>query len=145
VITEGERMHLRSTENEAVFAIAPRVTPCQIIPVLDAATLEVIGRLGNVSSSGLMIVGRDSFAYRRVHEVRFELGPTDLVVIDVGVELVWSKSGGDSITSGFVMRRITRPMHENLRIWLDRHRHEIPYSACHLSRDADAVCDFAHA
>jgi len=134
-------MPLGTNEDEDSFRAAElRVMPQQRIPILNPDTLETIGWLGNISLSGLMIRSDDSFAYRHLHEIRFELGRGVHAPIDVGIQLIWSKSAADGhVASGFAIRRITPTTRSQLRCWIDQHRHEHVHRSNQLPRVCDAL------
>src|SRR5579859_7979159 len=126
-------------DDDASRIVELRVMPRQRIPVLNPETLEAIGWLGNISLSGLMIRSSESFAYRRLHEVRFELGLGELIAIDAGIQLIWSKSAPDAeVSSGFAIRRIAAPTRARLRAWIEQHRHEHMHRTNQLPCLADA-------
>src|SRR5689334_4268545 len=99
-------MPMGATDDEDSSRTAElRVMPQQRIPILDPETQATIGWLGNISASGLMIRSSESFAYSRLHEVRFELGQDESAAIDIGIQLIWSKSATDGhVASGFAIR-----------------------------------------
>jgi len=102
-----------------------RVTPQQRIPVIDPRTLQPVGWLENISLKGVMILSRESFVYRRLHDVRFALGQGAEGIVDAGIELIWAKAAADSyVANGFAIRRIAPVALTRLRFWIDQHRHE---------------------
>lgn len=117
-----------------------RVMPQRRVPIVNPDTLETIGWLGNISLSGLMIRSSDAFAYRQVHEVRFELGLGPSAPIEVGIQLIWSKSAIDGhVASGFAIRRIAPTTRARLRFWIDQHRHDHVHRSDQLPRVDDAL------
>lgn len=133
-------MQFGPTEDEDASRTAElRVKPRQRIPVHNPETLETIGWLGDISLSGLMLHSGDSFAYRHLHEVRFELDLGAGVPIEVGIQLIWSKSAADGhVVSGFAIHRITPATRDRLRTWIEQHRHEHTHRSNQLPRVSDA-------
>ena len=133
-------MPLAATEDEDPSrAVELRVKPRQHVPILNAETLDTIGWLDNISLSGLMIRSGDSFAYRRLHEVRFELDHGAGAPIEIGIQLIWSKSAADGyVASGFAICRIAPTTRARLRSWIEQHRHEHAHRSNQLPRVSDA-------
>lgn len=63
------------------------------IEVIDALTGEHIGRIGNLSHTGMMLIGRRQLIEDALYQVRFRLPDREgrLHVLEVGVHEQWSE------------------------------------------------------
>lgn len=74
----------------------------QAVHVVDTMTDTVIGRLGNVSESGMLMVASTPLMVDALYQVRFALGdsPSGGEPIEVGAHLLWQDEGGPAGTTG---------------------------------------------
>ena len=72
---------------------SPRKPPGVIIQVTNTLTGEVIGRLGNISAEGMMLIGNTSVVDDALYQLQFHLPDEHgrLHPIEVGVHEQWSE------------------------------------------------------
>lgn len=70
---------------------APRRQLDEAVPVTDTMTESVIGRIGNLSESGMLLIGQTPLMEDALYQVRFFLGDENGrdVPIDLGMQLLW--------------------------------------------------------
>lgn len=95
------------------------------IHVVDVMTEQVIGHLGNVSDSGLLLIAHVSLVEDALYQVRFTLGDGDgdgaPLKLELGVHLLWHQPAGTPGVSWNGFRYITIADHQldQLRHWVD--------------------------
>lgn len=72
---------------------APRRQVAERVPVSDQMAEQVIGRLGNVSETGMLILASVPLHEDALYQLRFPLQLRDgrQVAVDVGVHLLWTE------------------------------------------------------
>lgn len=76
---------------------APRRTPDRPIVVHDCMTAAVIGQIGNVSASGLLLLAHAPLALDALYQLQFVV-PGENAVITVGAQAIWvDDRGGQSL------------------------------------------------
>ncbi|WP_313927759.1 PilZ domain-containing protein [Pseudoxanthomonas sp.] len=93
------------------------------VPVYDLMTEQVIGRLGNLSESGMLLVATEPVVDDALYQLRFHLQDArgqDLP-IDVGAHLVWSAPANTpgQAFAGLRFLTIDREPLERLRNWVN--------------------------
>lgn len=68
---------------------APRRHVTDSVPVIDTMTDEVVGQLGNLSESGMLLIATAPLVEDGLYQLRFHLGGR-AHAINVGVHLLWS-------------------------------------------------------
>lgn len=72
---------------------APRRQPTDLLPVIDTLSEVQIGRVGNVSETGMLLLASVPLHDDALYQLRFSLPERvgRATEIDVGVHLLWSK------------------------------------------------------
>ena len=101
---------------------APRRQVSDLVPVTDQMRDCVVGRLGNVSETGMLMLASAALRDDALYQLRFPLPLADgrSEVIDVGVHLLWSEPAhapGQS-WAGFRFLTLARDAREQLRHWI---------------------------
>lgn len=95
----------------------------QAVHVVDTMTDTVIGRLGNVSETGMLMVASAPLMVDALYQVRFALGdpPGAGEPIEVGAHLLWQDEAGPAghNWSGFRFITMLESQMLQLRQWLD--------------------------
>ena len=80
MMTEARRSHRRNVHES--------------VTVLDTMTEQVLGRIGNISESGMLMVASGSLLEDALYQLRFEIIDRTgrMVAIDVGAHVVWMGS-----------------------------------------------------
>lgn len=111
---------------------APRRQVSDLVPVTDQMRDCVVGRLGNVSETGMLMLASAALRDDALYQLRFPLpsaeGRSEL--IDVGVHLLWSEPAhapGQS-WAGFRFLTLSREHRQLLRRWIGEDSDETPVS-----------------
>ncbi|MET0807848.1 MAG: PilZ domain-containing protein [Pseudoxanthomonas sp.] len=110
MMTEARRTHRRNVHES--------------VTVLDTMTEQVLGRVGNISESGMLLVASGSLREDALYQLRFEIIDRTgrMVAIDVGAHVVWMGSANTPGQSWAGLRFLT--MEETqlavLRHWIAR-------------------------
>lgn len=99
-----------------------RPVPAQV-PVFDQMTEAPIGRLGNVSESGMLLLASVPVTDDALYQLRFPVPDRNgrEVLIDVGAHLLWSEQAhapGQS-WAGFRFLTVGNEHRELLRHWIE--------------------------
>lgn len=92
------------------------------IQVIDTMTDQVIGRLGNLSETGMLLATSAALVDGALYQFRFNLsresGPDQ--VIEVGVQLMWqdTASSPDQVWAGFCFINARSEQMQHLARWL---------------------------
>jgi hypothetical protein len=100
---------------------APRRPVTDSIPVIDAMTDEVIGQLGNLSESGMLLIAATPLMEDALYQVRFHLAGRGLASpVAVGVHLLWSVPANAPGQSwcGFRFLTISDEQRGQIREWV---------------------------
>ena len=99
---------------------APRRQVGISVPVLDTMTEEVIGHLGNLSESGMLLLTSTPLVEDALYQVRFQPGLRGGVAISVGVHLLWSGPANTpgQAWCGFRFLTISDEQREQIREWV---------------------------
>ncbi|WP_419403286.1 PilZ domain-containing protein [Stenotrophomonas rhizophila] len=101
---------------------APRRQVAEQVPVTDTMAEAVIGRLGNVSETGMLMICSVPLTPDANYQFRFAIqGPSGQPVqVDVGAHLLWieqSNAPGQS-WAGFRFLTLSREHRDQLRAWI---------------------------
>ena len=101
---------------------APRRQVADLVPVTDQMRECVVGRLGNVSETGMLMLASAALRDDALYQFRFPLPLADgrHEAIDVGVHLLWSEPAhvpGQS-WAGFRFLTLSREHRQLLRQWI---------------------------
>lgn len=84
---------------------APRRPVDEVVWVTDCMTEQVIGRVGNLSAGGLLLIAHQTMPIDALYQARFTLqdGSPTGIPMEVGMQLLWSvpRPAPDQIWSGF--------------------------------------------
>jgi len=99
---------------------APRRQVAARVPVLDTMTDEVIGHLGNLSESGMLLLAGAPLLEDALYQVRFQPGLRDGSTVEVGVHLLWSGPANTpgQTWCGFRFLNISDAQREQIREWV---------------------------
>ncbi len=111
---------------------APRRQVSDLVPVTDQMRDSVVGRLGNVSETGMLMLASQPLRDDALYQLRFPLplGDGRSAAIDVGVHLLWSEPAhapGQS-WAGFRFLTLSREHLHLLRAWIGEDSDEAPVS-----------------
>lgn len=111
---------------------APRRQVADLVPVTDQMRESVVGRLGNVSETGMLMLASQPLRDDALYQLRFPLPLADgrSEAIDVGVHLLWSEPAhapGQS-WAGFRFLTLSREHRHLLRAWIGEDNDETPVS-----------------
>jgi len=111
---------------------APRRQVSDLVPVTDQMRDSVVGRLGNVSETGILMLASAALRDDALYQLRFPLPLADgrSEWIDVGVHLLWSEPAhapGQS-WAGFRFLTLSREHRQLLRRWIGEDSDEAPVS-----------------
>ena len=107
----------------------PRKRPDVPLQVTDAMTGEVVGRLGNLSTNGMMLVAHGAIVEDGLYQFLFHLPDSHgrLHPIEVGVHESWTEAASvrDQTWAGFRFIDISADDERMLREWL-AHAEDFP-------------------
>jgi len=111
---------------------APRRQVSDLVPVTDQMRDSVVGRLGNVSETGMLMLASQPLRDDALYQLRFPLplGDGRSAAIDVGVHLLWSEPAhapGQS-WAGFRFLTLSREPRQLLRAWIGEDSDKAPVS-----------------
>jgi len=102
---------------------APRLQAPALIPVTDQMTGKVIGRLSNVSGTGMLLIVSEAMVEDALYQLQFPIpdGHGSQVDIDVGVHLLWRDpaSAPEQSWAGFRFLTLSKEHREQLEHWID--------------------------
>ncbi|WP_045769791.1 PilZ domain-containing protein [Xanthomonas albilineans] len=101
---------------------SPRRPVPDMVPVLDMMEEVVIGRLGNVSEHGMLLLASAHLHDDALYQLRFTMPQTDRQVqIDVGAHLLWSEASHapGHAWAGFCFLTISAAHRDLLRQWVN--------------------------
>lgn len=98
---------------------APRRHVTESVPVIDTMTDGVIGQLGNLSESGMLLIASAPLMEDALYQLRFHL-PGRMQAIGVGVHLLWSVAANTPGQSwcGFRFLTIAEDQRAVIRDWV---------------------------
>ena len=102
---------------------AKRRKPSHQIDILDTMTEQVIGRLSNLSESGMLLILRQPLVNDALYQLRFTLPmPSGRDhCLDVGAHELWSDDAAapGQVWTGFRFIDIDPADQEQIRIWVE--------------------------
>lgn len=98
---------------------APRRHVADSVPVIDTMTDEVVGQLGNLSESGMLLIATAPLVEDGLYQLRFHLGGRGQA-INVGLHLLWSVAANTPGQSwcGFRFLTISDEQRGLIRDWV---------------------------
>lgn len=93
------------------------------IDIIDTMTEKVIGRIGNISESGMLMIGSEALFDDALFQVRFSLpGSGPRRELSVGMHHLWSDEANmpGQVWSGFRFIDIANEDVAALRTWIDQ-------------------------
>lgn len=94
------------------------------VVVIDSMTGQAIGRLGNLSEAGMLLMADAPLVDDAVYQLRFDLHDADFNVlpIELGAHLLWQDAANTSgqTISGLRIINVSDPQRQTLREWLDQ-------------------------
>ncbi len=111
-----------SAENaHGEYRRVPRRKIAETIQVVDTMTDTVIGRLGNLSETGMLVITSVPLVDDALYQLRFMLHDSVSVPIEVGVHLLWqdTASASGQTWTGFRFITLLDSQMLQLRQWLD--------------------------
>lgn len=94
------------------------------LPVIDGMTGAPLGRIGNLSADGLMLIGTRALSEQHVYQVHFPLPGNSAAAprLEVGIQCLWSEaaSGEHSFWTGCQIISISPDGQETLDQWVTR-------------------------
>lgn len=101
---------------------APRRSVTEQVPVTDTLAEAVIGRLGNVSETGMLMMCSVPMTEDALYQLRFAIPGShgQPLQLDVGAHLLWneqSNAPGQS-WAGFRFLTLSREHRDQLRAWI---------------------------
>lgn len=101
---------------------APRRQVAELVPVTDLMADTVIGRLGNVSETGMLMLASVPMQDDALYQLQFTIPGAhgQPLLIDVGVHLLWSEQthAPGQAWVGFRFLTLTREARDALRQWI---------------------------
>ena len=103
------------------FRRVPRRKIAETIQVVDTMTDTVIGRLGNLSDTGMLVITSIPLVDDALYQLRFMLHDAGSVPIEVGVHVLWQETASASgqTWTGFRFITLLDSQMQQLRQWLD--------------------------
>ncbi len=104
------------------FRRAKRRKASDTIPVTDAMTGRVVGRIGNLSQTGLLLIASEPLIDDALYQLHFALphdhGPLE---IEVGAHLLWmdNASARSQLWAGFRFIALGAEQSRRLRSWIE--------------------------
>lgn len=100
---------------------SPRRTPPHVIQVTDTMTGQLLGRIGNLSAGGMLLIAEQALPNGALYQVRFDLPVAEQTsqTLEVGMQLLWSetRSGPRPVWSGFRFISIAPDQAQFLHAW----------------------------
>ncbi len=102
---------------------APRMPVPDLVPVRDVMTETVIGRLGNISESGMLLIASEPLLEDALYQLQFTIpdGRGGQHQIDAGVHLLWREPAHapDQSWTGFRFLTMDKVQREQLVHWIE--------------------------
>ena len=114
---------MNATGNIDEYRRVPRRKITSTVEVIDTMTDNVIGRLGNLSETGMLVIASAPLVDDALYQLRFVLhdAPEAPFSIQVGVHLLWqdSASAAGQTWTGFRFIALLDSQMSQLRQWLE--------------------------
>lgn len=92
------------------------------IPVVDSMTDTVIGHIGNVSETGMLVIASVPLVIDALYQLRFSLpDPGGRIALEVGAQLLWREQANapGQAWAGFRFITMSGEQMQRLRRWVD--------------------------
>lgn len=91
------------------------------VQVVDTMTDTVVGRLGNISQTGMLLIAGAPLVDDALYQFRLEVGDRPGQAIEVGAHLLWQDraSAAGQTWAGFRFIKVLDGHAQPLRDWLD--------------------------
>jgi len=113
-----------SDQNPADTRRAPRRSVAELVPVTDLMSGQVVGRLGNISETGMLLLASMPLREDALYQLQFPLPMAGGVqqVIDIGAHLLWREAAHvpGQAWSGFRFLTVSRAHRHALRAWIEQ-------------------------
>lgn len=100
---------------------SPRRAPSHAVTVTDAMTGQAMGRIGNLSAGGMLLIADQTLPTGALYQVQFDLPVAEQSsrTFEVGMQLLWSetRSGPRPVWSGFRFISIAADQAQFLQAW----------------------------
>jgi len=101
---------------------APRRSVTDLVPVTDLIAERVVGRLGNISETGMLMLASVPLREDALYQLQFTLPLADgrTAPVEVGVHLLWADPAhvAGQAWAGFRFITLSREHRELLRGWI---------------------------
>ena len=104
------------------FRRAKRRKASDTVLVTDAMTERVVGRIGNLSETGMLLIASEPLVDDALYQLRFTLpGETGGQTIDVGAHLLWMDraSAPAQLWAGVRFIAVAESQVQRLRTWVE--------------------------
>ena len=105
------------------FRRARRRKVADTITVVDTMTDEAVGRLGNLSETGMLLIANTALVDDALYQLRFELGDerSRHVPIEVGAHMLWTDraTAPGQFWTGLRFICVTEDALTTIRAWVD--------------------------
>ncbi len=100
---------------------SPRRKIAETVLVSDAMTDEVVGRIGNISEGGLLLIANASLSEDALYQFRFRLPGLDDLDFDIGGHLLWLDRGTalGQAWAGFRFIAMSEDQRDRLTQWIE--------------------------
>jgi hypothetical protein len=103
------------------FRRKPRRNPTAPIGVVDAMTGQQVGRIGNISETGMLLIATASLVDDALYQFQFRLPGSDGEhTYEFGAHMLWKEgqSGSGMTWTGFRFIAVPQLQAERLRAWI---------------------------
>ena len=103
------------------FRRARRRKAADMIQVVDAMTGQAVGRIGNLSESGMLLIANASLENDALYQLRFALPGKVDDELELGAHLLWSDraSAPGQAWAGFRFVALSDAQARQLRAWVE--------------------------
>ena len=100
---------------------SPRRKVAETVLVSDVMTEEIVGRIGNLSGGGMLLMASTPLTEDALYQFRFRLPGMDGADIEVGAHLLWldRASAPAVVWAGFRFIAVVEDHARRLRAWVD--------------------------
>lgn len=112
------------SDDDSELRRRPRQHVPGAVAVVDCMTGHAIGRLGNLSETGMLLITNASLLNDALYQLRFELCDVadNVLPIEIGTQLLWQDAANTTgqFMAGLHFINRSESQHESLRAWLDK-------------------------
>lgn len=102
----------------------------ETVSVVDAMTGLTVGRIGNLSAHGMLLIANNRLVDDALYQVRFRLRQSDgnELACELGVHVLWSDENDPNgmVWTGLRFLAVPEAQAEAIRVWSDGNDDEIP-------------------